>query len=138
MLALGAMRVQEGSMTTGTLLVALTYVAGLYVPLRSLTSLSATLARAEASRDRLREVFATRALRATDGLPVRDLRGDVALESVRFGYDVRPVLDEVDLFFPAGRVTALTGPTGAGKSTVLNLLLRFEDAALGPGDHRWP
>ena len=52
-LVLGVVRVQQGAMTTGTLLVALTYVAGLYVPLRSLTSLAATLARAEASRDRL-------------------------------------------------------------------------------------
>ncbi len=126
-LVLGAVRVQQGSMTTGTLLVGLTYVAGLYVPLRSLTSLAATLARAEASRDRLREVFAARAVGPTDGLPVRDLRGDVALESVRFGYDDRLVLDGVDLVFEAGRVTALTGPTGVGKSSVLNLLLRFED-----------
>ena len=126
-LVLGAVRVQQGSMTTGTLLVGLTYVAGLYVPLRSLTSLAATLARAEASRDRLREVFAARAVGPTDGLPVRDLRGDVALESVHFGYDDRLVLDGTDLVFEAGRVTALTGPTGVGKSSVLNLLLRFED-----------
>ena len=126
-LVLGAVRVQQGSMTTGTLLVAITYVAGLYVPLRSLTSLAATLARAEASRDRLREVFAAPAPRPVDGLPVRDLRGDVVLESVRFGYDGTPVLDGIDLVLPAGQVTALTGPTGAGKSTVLNLLLRFED-----------
>ncbi len=130
-LVLGAVRVQQGSMTTGTLLVAITYVAGLYVPLRSLTSLAATLARAEASRDRLREVFATRVVRPADGLPVRDLRGDVTLESVRFGYDARPVLDDVDLAFPAGRVTALTGPTGAGKTTILNLLLRFEEPSSG-------
>ncbi len=130
-LVLGAVRVQQGSMTTGTLLVGLTYVAGLYVPLRSLTSLAATLARAEASRDRLREVFAARVVGPAEGLPVRDLRGDVVLESVSFGYDARPVLDGVDLAFEAGRVTALTGPTGVGKSTVLNLLLRFEDPRSG-------
>ena len=68
-------------MTTGTLLVALTYVAGIYVPLRSLTSLAATLARAEASRNRLDEILAAPTVRPTDGLPVRDLRGDVVLES---------------------------------------------------------
>jgi ATP-binding cassette, subfamily B, bacterial len=130
-LVLGAVRVQQGSMSTGTLLVGLTYVAGLYVPLRSLTSLAATLARAEASRDRLREVFAARVAGPAEGLPVRDLRGNVVLESVRFGYDARPVLDGVDLAFEAGRVTALTGPTGVGKSTVLNLLLRFEDPQSG-------
>ena len=126
-LVLGAVRVQQGSMTTGTLLVAITYVAGLYLPLRSLTSLAATLARAEASRDRLREVFATPTPRPVDGLPVRDLRGDVVLEAVRFGYDETPVLDGVDLVLPGGQVTAVTGPTGAGKSTLLSLLLRFED-----------
>ena len=130
-LVLGAVRVQQGSMSTGTLLVGLTYVAGLYVPLRSLTSLAATLARAEASRDRLREVFAARVSRTADGLPVRDLRGNVVLDSVHFAYDSRPVLDGVDLVFEAARVTALTGPTGVGKSTVLNLLLRFEDPLAG-------
>ncbi len=130
-LVLGVVRVQQGAMTTGTLLVALTYVAGIYVPLRSLTSLAATLARAEASRNRLDEILAARTVRPTDGLPVRDLRGDVVLESVSFGYDTTPVLVDVDLVFASGRVTALTGPTGAGKSTVLNLLLRFEQPTSG-------
>ncbi len=156
-LVLGVARVEAGAMTTGTLLVALTYVAGLYAPLRSLTSLATTLARAQVSRDRLQEVLlpapvepvpapvvepvvepapdqvldlvpppapAPAPAPPADGRSART--GGAALESVRFGYGSGPVLDEVSLCFPAGRTTALTGPTGAGKSTVLSLLLCFE------------
>jgi ATP-binding cassette subfamily B protein len=132
-LVLGATRVQQGAMTTGTLLVALTYVAGLYTPLRSLTSLSATLARAEASRDRLREVLLQPGPRPMDGggAEADGLTGDVSLDAVSFGYDGNEVLSQVDLTFRAGHVTALTGPTGVGKSTVLNLLLRFENPQSG-------
>lgn len=130
-LVLGVLRAEQGEMTTGTLLVGLTYVAGLYVPLRSLTSLAATLARAEASRARLHEVFSTPVPPAGDGLPVHGLEGDVVLRGVEFGYDGRSVLDRVDLTFRAGRVTALTGPTGVGKTTVLSLLLRFENPRSG-------
>ena len=132
-LVLGATRVQQGAMTTGTLLVALTYVAGLYTPLRSLTSLSATLARAEASRDRLREVLSQPGPGPMDGGGVEcdGLTGDVAMHGVSFGYDDNEVFSQLDLTFRAGHVTALTGPTGAGKSTVLNLLLRFENPQSG-------
>ena len=132
-LVLGATRVQQGAMTTGTLLVALTYVAGLYTPLRSLTSLSATLARAEASRDRLREVLSQPGPGPMDGggAECDGLTGDVAMHGVSFGYDDNEVFSQLDLTFRAGHVTALTGPTGAGKSTVLNLLLRFENPQSG-------
>lgn len=137
-LVLGVARVEQGAMTTGTLLVALAYVAGLYTPLRSLTSLATTLARAEASRDRLREVLAPTPTQPGDepgdrpGTRVaHDLRGDLVLDRVTFGYDEIPVLDRLSLDFPAGRTTALTGLTGAGKSTVLNLLLRFEQPGSG-------
>ena len=132
-LVLGATRVQQGAMTTGTLLVALTYVAGLYTPLRSLTSLSATLARAEASRDRLREVLSQPGPGPMDGggAEADGLTGDVLLDDVSFGYDDNEVLGGVDLTFREGHITALTGHTGAGKSTVLNLLLRFENPQSG-------
>jgi ATP-binding cassette subfamily B protein len=58
--------------------------------------------------------------------------GAVRLEEVRFGYDgKRPVLDGLTMEFPAGQTTALVGPSGGGKSTVLNLILRLYDPDAG-------
>jgi ATP-binding cassette subfamily B protein len=58
--------------------------------------------------------------------------GAVRLEEVRFGYDgTRPVLDGLSMDFPAGQTTALVGPSGGGKSTVLNLILRLYDPDAG-------
>lgn len=134
-LVVGTVRVDAGAMTTGTLVVALSYVAGLYTPLRSLSSLAATLARAEASRARVAEVLAPAPLPrppapiAPTGRPVAtDVVPDAGaqLDHVGFAYASHPVLDDVSLVFARGRTTALTGPSGAGKSTVLNLLLCFE------------
>jgi ATP-binding cassette subfamily B protein len=126
-LVLGAVEVDRGTMTIGTLLVALSYLAGLFTPLRSLTRLSSTLARAAASRERIEEVLTQQDDSHDDGtLETPGLCGDVVFEDVRFGYDGVPVLDDVRLCIPGGAVTVLCGPTGAGKSTLLALLLKFE------------
>ena len=71
----------------------------------------------------------------TDGsasLPPEGPRGDVRFERVRFGYADGPtVLHDLDLDLPAGRTTAVVGSTGAGKSTLVKLLLRFHDPQAG-------
>ncbi|MCD7830091.1 MAG: ABC transporter ATP-binding protein/permease, partial [Clostridiales bacterium] len=57
-----------------------------------------------------------------------DVRGDVALEHVSFGYDPgRTILHDVNLQADAGKLIAIVGPTGAGKTTIINLLMRFYD-----------
>ena len=60
------------------------------------------------------------------------MRGDVSLSHVRFGYDPGcPVLTDLTLHAKSGSVTAIVGPTGAGKTTIINLLMRFYDAERG-------
>jgi ATP-binding cassette, subfamily B, bacterial IrtB/YbtQ len=56
---------------------------------------------------------------------------DVELDGVRFGYDGTPVLDGLSMRVPHGRTTALVGPSGAGKTTVIKLIARFADPAAG-------
>ena len=61
-----------------------------------------------------------------------DVRGDVALEHVRFGYNPeRVILHDLNLRADAGKLIAIVGPTGAGKTTIVNLLMRFYDADSG-------
>ncbi len=67
-----------------------------------------------------------------DALPLENPRGEIRLEHVTFGYDgERPVLKDVSLSIPAGTKVAVAGPTGAGKTTLINLLTRFYDVNQG-------
>jgi len=86
--------------------------------------------RAMASTNRILDLLDT-PVRIRDGERALDpdaVRGDVRFEGVAFGYhgDL-PVLHDLDLTAAAGRTTAIVGPTGSGKSTVVKLLLRFYD-----------
>jgi len=61
-----------------------------------------------------------------------DVRGDVAMEHVSFGYDPgRIILHDLSMQADAGRLIAIVGPTGAGKTTIINLLMRFYDVNSG-------
>ncbi len=67
-----------------------------------------------------------------DALPLASPRGDIRLEGVVFGYDpARPILKGVSFNIPAGTRVAIVGATGAGKTTIINLLTRFYDVNQG-------
>lgn len=67
-----------------------------------------------------------------DALPLVSPRGDIELSHVAFGYTSEtPILKDVSLCVPAGTKTAIVGPTGAGKTTIINLLTRFYDVSGG-------
>ena len=65
------------------------------------------------------------------GRPIQSVRGDVELRDVSFAYDETPVLRGVSLVVSAGQTVALVGPSGGGKSTTMDLLLRFHDPQSG-------
>jgi ATP-binding cassette subfamily B protein len=133
-LYVGVLRVQQGRMTVGTLLIVLSYVGSVYGPVRSLSRLATSLARGAASKDRLLEVLASEDQLPVPARPVRVDRVTHALmfDHVSFGYEPDvPVIDEASFAIYAGEHFCIVGPTGAGKSTLLQLLLRMYDPTEG-------
>jgi ATP-binding cassette subfamily B protein len=132
-LVVGGTHVVQGRMSTGELLVVMSYLAALYSPVRGLSRLSSVLAKSTASAVRLRDVLQchegiTDALDAVSA-PVQPRT--IRFDAVGFGYGTRRVLDGFDLDLHAGETVCLFGPSGAGKSTLLHLLLRLYDVDSG-------
>jgi ABC-type multidrug transport system fused ATPase/permease subunit len=129
-LVIGGNQVLDGAMSTGDLLVVMSYVAALYSPVRGLSRLSGVLAKASASAARVREVLHCEE-RVSDrprAVPAPPVSQSVRFAGVGFGYGgSHRVLDDFDLTVAAGETVALVGPSGSGKTTLLHLLLRLYD-----------
>jgi ATP-binding cassette subfamily B protein len=127
---LGARRVLGGSLTEGDLIVFAAYVNELYVPIQNLSELAGKFMESVISGERVLELLEARP-------PVRDnpnsvrpkrFRGELAFDHVTYGYEGdRAVLNDISFSIAAGQMVALVGESGTGKSTILNLLLRFAD-----------
>ena len=126
---LGARYALEGKMTVGTILVFLSYLGSLYGPLNAITYTASTLQHAAANADRVVEILDT--LPDIEDSPEPreiSLQGHVRYEGVAFGYHPdRPVLKGISLEAKPGEVLAIVGPSGAGKTTLVSLLIRFFD-----------
>ncbi|MHC5011396.1 MAG: ABC transporter ATP-binding protein [Planctomycetota bacterium] len=129
-LVFGGRLVLEGRLAEGLYAVMVFLTQRLLWPLTRLGATFDLYQRAMASTNRILDLLdrAPRISGGTQGLARADVRGEVAFARVQFGYhgDL-PVLHDLDLRMEAGQTTALVGPTGSGKSTVIKLLLRFYD-----------
>jgi ATP-binding cassette subfamily B protein len=138
----GGRQVLAGSMTAGELVGFLLFLGMFYQPIAQLHGLNQMAQSARAAGERVFDILDTpeEALRGveageTDGgeMGIRwRARGEVVYESVTAGYEEgRPVLAGVSLMARPGEVVALVGPTGAGKTTLVNLLPRFQEVTSG-------
>ncbi|HEY7234009.1 MAG TPA: ABC transporter ATP-binding protein [Gemmatimonadaceae bacterium] len=130
----GARHVLDGVLTAGALVVFLLYLSKMYKPIRELSKMTDTYSRALVAFDRINSFLAV-------DVEVRDLpgarrarrfHGTIEFDHVTFAYAPdRPTLTDVSLTIPAASVAAIVGPTGAGKTTLINLIARFYDPQSG-------
>jgi ABC-type multidrug transport system fused ATPase/permease subunit len=130
---IGAQHALQGKMTVGTILIFLSYLAALYGPLNALSYTTSTIQAAAASADRVLEVLDDpRQIRDIPSARPLKLQGHILYEQVTVGFTPgQSVLKEVSFEAKPGQVIAIVGPTGAGKSTLISLLLRFLDPWTG-------
>lgn len=133
-LLFGGISVAQGALTLGTVIAFLGYVNRFFLPVQELSQLYATMQTAMAGGERVINLLNTEpAISDRDDATVMPpIKGRIQLQDVSFGYrENLPVLREINLDFPPGTMVALVGPTGAGKTSIANLIARFYDASEG-------
>ena len=126
----GARLVMTGALTAGGLVVFILYLGKMYKPMQEISKMTDTYSKAAVGYERIQEILHT-------DVEVRDLsrarraprfQGEIEFENVSFSYsEGQQVLQDVSLTMKAGQVSALVGPTGAGKTSIISLVPRFYD-----------
>jgi len=131
---IGAREINAGNMTPGDMVAFQVYLTLLQMPVRMLGFIVNMFARAHSAGERIFDILDVESavVDAPGAQPIDVTSGAVEFDDVSFGYDAdTPVLQNVTINAAPGEMIALLGPTGSGKSTVVNLLPRFYDVATG-------
>jgi ATP-binding cassette subfamily B multidrug efflux pump len=131
---IGGLRVAAGQMTLGDVVAFIQYSRQFTFPIIQTASIVNVLQSAVASAERVFELLdeAEEVPGAATPAVLDRAAGAVAFEGVSFRYEPdRPLIDDLDLVVEAGRTVAIVGPTGAGKTTLVNLLMRFYEIDAG-------
>ncbi|GGJ36625.1 UNVERIFIED_ORG: ATP-binding cassette subfamily B protein [Paenarthrobacter nicotinovorans] len=131
----GSFRIEDGSMQVGTLIAFLSYLMQILMSVMMATFMAVMIPRASVSADRIGEVLETDSSVRPPSNPVTGgiRRGELEMRDVGFAYPgaERPVLSGLTFTARAGETTAIIGSTGAGKTTLVNLMPRLFDATSG-------
>jgi ATP-binding cassette, subfamily B, multidrug efflux pump len=131
---IGGLRVAAGLMTLGDVVAFIQYSRQFTFPIIQTASIVNVLQSAVASAERVFELLdePEEIADPIEPVPLDRAAGAVAFEDVSFRYEPdRPLIDDLDLVVEAGRTVAIVGPTGAGKTTLVNLLMRFYEIDSG-------
>jgi ABC-type multidrug transport system fused ATPase/permease subunit len=132
-IGIGAFKALNGTISTGDLFVFLGYIGTLFIPVNSLaTTITAALTISTRAR-RVFDIMDSQEVvyEKPDAIEFTNIKGRVELRNLVFGYDSQratATLTNFNLEVEAGKIVALVGPTGAGKTSLISLLLRFYDA----------
>jgi ATP-binding cassette subfamily B protein len=136
----GSFRIEDGSMQVGTLIAFLSYLMQILMSVMMATFMAAMIPRASVSADRIGDVLTTESSVRPPLNPVGfpfssngKRRGELEMRDVGFAYPgaEQPVLSGISFTARAGQTTAIIGSTGAGKTTLVNLMPRLFDATSG-------
>ena len=129
----GGYQIIDGTMTIGTMVAFMAYQTRLLSPIQNLMGLTSSLASARVSLGRIFELMDTtpEVVEQSPAHRLSRVRDSIRLESVSIRYDRHPVLRDVSLEIPAGSFCAVLGPSGVGKSTLADLLVRYLDPDQG-------
>ncbi|MGQ9584055.1 MAG: ABC transporter ATP-binding protein [Anaerolineae bacterium] len=134
-LGAGGFLVARGELSVGTLVALLAYVSSFYDPIRQLTDVDNIVQQAVAAGERIFELLDEKPeiQDAPDAVDLEMVEGHVVFEGVhfRYGHEGEEVLRDVSFEMRPGEVVALVGPSGAGKTSIANLLCRFYDPTAG-------
>ena len=130
------MAVVNGSMTIGAIASFLSYANQYTKPFNEITGVVTQIQSAFAGAKRVFEVLDEYEEKDIEGaLEINDVKGHVTLENVSFAYNPSiKIIDNLSLNVEPGKKVAITGPTGSGKTTIINLLMRFYDVDEGVTD----
>jgi ABC-type multidrug transport system fused ATPase/permease subunit len=130
----GASLVIANQMTAGSLVIFLMYLGKMFKPMQDLAKMTNSASKAAVGMDRIQEILESDALlpESPAARPAPPLSGHIAFEHVAFGYEKgKLILKDVHFEIPAGKMGAIVGPTGEGKSTLINLIPRLYDPEKG-------
>ncbi|MDQ0689343.1 ABC transporter ATP-binding protein [Arthrobacter sp. W4I7] len=131
----GSFRIEDGSMQVGTLIAFLSYLMQILMSVMMATFMAVMIPRASVSADRIGEVLGTESSVRPPRTPLSSnvRRGELEMADAGFAYPGadQPVLSGISFTARAGQTTAIIGSTGAGKTTLVNLMPRLFDATTG-------
>ncbi|WP_346895159.1 ABC transporter ATP-binding protein [Clostridium sp. UBA7503] len=131
---LGAINAIAGVITVGNLQAFIRYIWQINQPLSQVTQLSSAIQSAFAAIDRAFEILneEEEISDKEDSIKLENPCGNVTFEHVKFGYsDDKPLIKDLSAEVKSGQMVAIVGPTGAGKTTLINLLMRFYEVKEG-------
>lgn len=128
----GGMRVFEGALTQGEIITFVSYMTNISLTLVVVANLVVIFTRAAASQERISEIFEMQPEDIETDIPQMKANGKIEFKNVTFSYNKgKPALNNISFEAKAGSTIGIIGPTGSGKSTLVNLIARFYEPDSG-------